>query len=39
MLTDDAIRARVAAMQTRARAAGSYQRAAEALIAFGQQSY
>jgi MGT family glycosyltransferase len=38
VLADAALRARVAAMQTRTRAAGGYRRAADALIAFAQQS-
>ena len=38
VLADDALRARVAAMQTRTRAAGGYQRAADTLVAFAQQS-
>ena len=38
VLADDALRARVAAMQTRTRAAGGYQRAVDALVAFAQQS-
>jgi MGT family glycosyltransferase len=38
VLADAAIRAQVAAVRTRTHAAGGYQRAADALIAFGQQS-
>ena len=34
VLADDALRARVAAMQMRTRAAGGYQRAADTLVAF-----
>jgi MGT family glycosyltransferase len=38
VLADGAIPAQVAAMRSRTHAAGGYQRAAEALIAFAQQS-
>lgn len=38
VFADDGLRARVGAMQMRTRAAGGYQRAADALVAFARQS-